>query len=240
MATRRLRTRLLGILLSTAALHTGNPVFADVSDAWWNDDWPYRIPVSVEGNGVAEVSVDFTQAFALLGVPGALLDIRSVRVVPYQSGTAQGPIPYQESYSTLLEDAESPQIGWHGSGVFWQVNDGSASADQTRASAGQGSLKAVVENLPGGYGYPGVELKIASGDPLTDWRPFESFIYDVWPEVNQSALDQAPDLYSFKLYNTNGCAQSNITQGGPPLALNGWNSVSVSLRPRGINGSMER
>ncbi len=231
MSTRRLIRHLLPILLSTTSLGIVNLAAADPGDAWWNDDWPYRIPISVTGTGIAEVAVDFSQAFAVLGLPGALLDVRSIRLVPYQDGAAQSPISYQESYSTLLEDAESPQIGWHGSGVYWKVNDGSATADQTRASEGQGSLKAVVENRPGGYGYPGVELKIAAGEPLTDWRPFESFTYDVWPEVNESALDQAPDLYWFKLYNTNGCAQSNITQGGPPLALNQWNPVSVSLRP---------
>lgn len=231
MATRRIGTGLLRMLLSLAIVQDYSLALADADDAWWNQDWPYRIPVSVDGSGVAEVSADFSQAFATLGMPGALLDIRSIRMVPYQGGVPQDPIPYQETYSTLLEDAESPQIGWHPSGVYWQVNDGSASPDQGRASEGQGSLKAVVENLPGGYGYPGVELKIASGDPLTDWRRFETFVYDVWPEVNQSALDQVPDLYWFKLYNTNGCAQSNITQGGPPLALDGWNPVSVSLRP---------
>ncbi len=214
MITRRLVPHLLRFLLPIVALHNGNAMLANPGDAWWNADWPYRIPVTVSGDGIAEAAVDFTQAFSQLGVPGALLDVRSIRVVPYQGGAALTPISYQENYSTLLEDAESPQIGWHASGVYWRVNDGSASADQTRASSGQGSLKAVVENLPAGYGYPGVELKIASDDPLTDWRRFESFIYDVWPEVNQSALDQAPDLYSFKLYNTEGCAQSNITQGG--------------------------
>ncbi|MBN1487370.1 MAG: DUF4091 domain-containing protein, partial [Anaerolineae bacterium] len=109
--------------------------------------------------------------------------------------------------------------------------DGEAEHDTTKASQGTGSVKATVINEAGGYDYPGVELRIASGDPLNDWRAYESFIYDVWPEVNASALDQAPDLYSFKLYNTNGCDNSNITQGGPPLALDQWNYASVSLNP---------
>jgi hypothetical protein len=56
-------------------------------------------------------------------------------------------------------------------------------------------------------------------------------VYDVWPEVNASALDQAPDLYFFKLYNTNGCDSNSITQGGPALALDQWNAASVSLKP---------
>jgi hypothetical protein len=201
------------------------------ADAWWDVAWPYRIPVTVAGNGVAEVTIDFTSAFDALGLNGALLDLRSVRVVPHTTTGPGEPVAYDETYSTLLDDAEDPQIGWHSSGVYWTVNDGDAVPDTTRASQGSGSVKAIVENRPDGYGYPGVELHIASGDALMDWRPYETFIYDVWPEVNASARDQAPDLYYFKLYDTNGCAQSSITQGGPPLALDQWNAASVSLKP---------
>mgnify|MGYP000870771287 CR=1 FL=1 len=204
---------------------------ADGADLWWDDAWPYRIPVTVSGSGVAQVSVNFTTAFSTLGLNGALLDVRSLRVVPYSGHTPGTPVPYAESYSTMLDDADAPQIGGASSGTYWTVNNGSAAGDTSRFSQGTGSLKAIVENRVGGYGYPGVEFHIASGEALTDWRPYETFIYDVWPEVNTSALDQAPDLYSFKLYNTNGCGSSDITQGGPALALNRWNYASVSLKP---------
>ncbi len=153
--------------------------------------------------------------------------MRSLRVVPYTGATPGSPLPYQESYSTVLDNADAPQIGWSGSGVYWTVNDGSAQADSSRFSQGSGSLKAVVNNLPGGYGYPGVELHLASG--LTDWRAYESFIYDVWPAVNASAVDQAPDLYYFKLYNTTGCPQSSVTQGGPPQAMREGQAVYFSI-----------
>jgi len=204
---------------------------ADPADGWWDEGWPYRLPVSVTGSGVVEVSIDFTAVLEALGRPGGILDIRSIRVVPYAGAAPGVPIAHDETYSVLLEDAEAPQIGWIDTGVYWTVNDGYAEADSTRFSEGAGSLKAVIENLPGGYGYPGVELHIAAGDPRADWRDFEAFVYDVWPEVNASALDQAPDLYSFKIYNTNGCSDGNITQGGPPLALGRWNHATVPLRP---------
>ena len=207
------------------------PAAGGSADEWWDEAWPYRVPVTVSGSGVAEVSIDFTAAFAALGSNGALLDLRSIRVVPYVGSSPQSPIPHDETLSTVLTDADSPQIGWHSTGVYWDVNDGTAVADGTRFSEGTGSLKATVNNLPGGYGYPGVELQIASGDPLTDWGGYEVLLYDVWPQVNASALDQAPDLYSFKLYDTTGCGASSITQGGPPLALDRWNRVSVSLDP---------
>ena len=203
---------------------------ADPADSWWDEAWPYRTPVTVSGSGVATVTIDFTETFAQLGLDGALLDIHSIRVIPYTGNTPGAAIPYDESYTTMLDDAEAPQFS-SGSGAYWSVNDGHAEADTSRASQGSGSVKAVVDNVAGGYGYPGVELRITSGDALTDWRPFEVFLYDVWPEVNDSARDQAPDLYSFKLYNTEDCESNNITQGGPPLALGQWNHASVSLNP---------
>ncbi len=225
------------IMILTLLVSAGHPALTaggsagptDSADLWWDEGWPYRIQVATSGEGIASAAIDFSSAFGTLGLNQGLLDLRSLRVVPYTGNTPGAPLPYAESYSTMLEDAEAPQIGWSGSGVYWTVNDGSAIADATRYSQGTGSLKATVENWPGGYGYPGVEFRIASGDPLTDWSPYETFIYDVWPEVNASARDQAPDLYWYKLYNA--CSGSPVTQGGPPLALDQWNQASVSLNP---------
>ena len=227
--------RLWGLFLVLALLASMLPCVparagpASPADGWWDEAWPYRLRVEVSGEGVAAATISFGATLAAVGLNHALLDLHSIRVVPYSGGAPSAPVPYAETYSTMLEDADDPQIGWSSSGVYWTVNDGSAVADSARFSQGTGSLKATVENWPGGYGYPGVELRIASGEPETDWSPYELFLYDVWPEVNASALDQAPDLYWYKLYNA--CDGSSVTQGGPPLALDRWNPVSVSLNP---------
>ncbi|MBN1361485.1 MAG: hypothetical protein JW993_12885, partial [Sedimentisphaerales bacterium] len=212
-----------------ALLPVVQPVQASAADGWWDDAWPYRIPVTATGSGVVEVTIDFGATFDVLGLDGALLDVRSLRVVPTNGTLPGASIPYTETYSTMLEDADNPQTEWSATDVYWRVNDGTAQADATRFTQGSGSLKAVVENWFEGYGYPGVELLIPSGDPRADWSAYETFIYDVWPEVNVSALDQAPDLYWYKLYNA--CDGGAITQGGPPLALDRWNYASVSLDP---------
>ena len=222
-------TLLLTLLSLTVPISNPRPIQAEAADVWWDEAWPYRIPVTVGGAGVAEVNINFTEALNTLGLNHALLDVRAVRVVAYNGNAPGATVPYIETYSTLLDDADAPQIGWSSSGVYWDVNDGSAEADATRFSQGLGSVKTTVENWVDGYGYPGVELRIASGDAKTDWSAYESFIYDVWPEVNASARDQAPDLYWYKLYGA--CDGGSVTQGGPPLALDQWNAVSVSLNP---------
>jgi hypothetical protein len=201
------------------------PSRADAADAWWDDAWPYRVPVTVSGSGVAQVALDFTALFDTLGLNGGLLDVRSLRVVPYDGNTPGTPVAYEETYSTLLHDGEST-TGWSLNSAG--SNGGSLALDPSRFSQGSSSVKAVIENQAGGYGYPGVEFYPSA---ITDWRPYETLVYDVWPQVNASALDQAPDLYWFKLYDT-GCPDNDdLTQGGPPLALDRWNDASVSLRP---------
>jgi hypothetical protein len=192
---------------------------ADAGDAWWDNGWPYRIRVDVSGSGIASASINFTTQFNLLGLNHALLDLRSVRVVPYDGSTPSSPLPYAESYSAMLHDGETTS--------GWSINDaGFVQLDTTRRTQGASSVRTTVTNTLGGYGYPGVEYHPSS---ITNWSAYETLIYDVWPQVNASALDQAPDLYWFKLYNA--CGGSAVTQGGPPLALDRWNYVSVSLNP---------
>ena len=192
---------------------------ADAADDWWDESWPYRVQVDVSGQGVAAANINFTNELNALGLNHALLDLRSIRIVPYTGSTPGNPLPYAESYSTILHDGETAN--------GWSINDdGNAVVDNGRFTQGTASVKTTIINTPGGYGYPGTELR---PDTINNWQPYESLIYDIWPQVNDSARDQAPDLFSFKLYNA--CGGGAVTQGGPPMALDQWNYASVSLHP---------
>ncbi|MEA3327488.1 MAG: DUF4091 domain-containing protein [Chloroflexota bacterium] len=197
-------------------------VLADSTDAWWNTDWPYRVPVTVEGSRVNSVNLDFTQLFDNLGLQDALLDLRSIRVVPYLAGI---PIPYEETYSTLFLDADS----LNSPDPYWSVEESTELAlDEIRFSQGTASIHSHTVIDEGSNAETGFTYAFAES---VDWSDYETLLYDVWPEVNASAVDQSSDLYQFEL---GGLFCKGITEiNGPAIAIDDWNSVSVSLKPYG-------
>jgi hypothetical protein len=90
--------------------------------------------VTVSGDGIAQASIDFTAQINALGLNHGLLDLRSIRIVPYSGYTPGSPIPYAESYSTMLHDGETTS--------GWSVNDdGFVVPDHARYT--QGSIAAI-------------------------------------------------------------------------------------------------
>ncbi|MBN2004249.1 MAG: DUF4091 domain-containing protein [Anaerolineae bacterium] len=145
----------IAVMLLCAVLASLHPLprslQAAPADGWWDVAWPYRVPVTVGGSGVAQASLNFTTMFDALGLNGGLLDLRSIRVVPYYGSTPGAPIPYAETYSHLLHDAETA--------TGWSTNDlGAVVLDASRFTQGSTSVHTVVTNTTGGYGYPGVEV----------------------------------------------------------------------------------
>ncbi|MDY6867142.1 MAG: DUF4091 domain-containing protein [Chloroflexota bacterium] len=200
-------------------------------DAWWDEDWPYRLRVMVDGDGVASVSVDFSQEFSNLGLGDALLDVRSIRVVPYRDGMPGEPIPYEETYSTLLVDGESLNRDPDSGEPYWVEEDlFTLERDSSHFTQGESSVHAKFEHRPNGSTWTGFGYEF-NNDPTKDWSDYEVIIYDVLPEVNDSAVDQSPDLFFFELNGLSDCPIDWVN--GPALVMDDWNSVSVSLKPFG-------
>ncbi len=71
---------------SPTATPTATPTIV-VPDDWWDADWHFRLPLTVQAAGFAreahpaEVAIDFTQAFSAAGSPGSTLDLDSLRVI---------------------------------------------------------------------------------------------------------------------------------------------------------------
>lgn len=198
---------------------------------WWNEAWPYRVAVQVSESGPAAAHLDFTQLFEDLGLVDAILDLSSVRVIPVISGESGEPIPYQESYSTLLIDGESLNTDPSTDSPYWNTFvDIDLSLDDSKFTQGSHAVQSTldlsyVDNFQISFSYN------FNGSPVSDWSQYEVLTYDLWPEVNHSALDQAPDLFRFDLLGIRECITSDIN--GPAMALDQWNKASVSLTPYG-------
>ncbi len=206
-------------------------VQAETLDKWWDDTWPYRLQVTVEDSGTAAASINFSNAFEVLGLEDALLDVRSLRVVPYIDGIPGDPVPYEETYSSLLTDADTLNRDPDSQEPYWKEEElFTLNLDQVRFTQGTGSVHAHFEYEQDACTRPGFNYYF-NDTAARDWSDYEVLIYDVWPEVNDSAVDQSPDIFQFELEGLQECPKDRIN--GPALVMNEWNYVSVSLKPFG-------
>ena len=221
---------LLIILFSLTSPPGIAPAAGETNDPWWDVAWPYRILVEVEGSGTASVNLDFTDLFSELGLPGALLDLRSIRVVPYPNGQPGNPLLYQETYSTPIIDIES-FTKEAGDDPYWEEDESTElDLDESRSTISTASIHAHITITEISPQEPGFKYHF-NDHPTKDWDGYEVLIYDVWPETNLSAADQTPYLYHFRLEGLQNCPIKYIT--GPSLVLEQWNPASVSLKPFG-------
>jgi hypothetical protein len=204
---------------------------AQTPETWWDEAWPYRVTVQVNEPGPASISLNFTQLFAELGLVDAILDLKSIRVVPTISGEPGSPVLFQETYSTLFFDGETLISDPSSGEPYWHANiHVEQSLDESKATEGTHAIKSTLEVqtiLTSLFDF----IYYFNDSPISDWSQYESFTYDLWPEVNQSALDQSPDLFQFELLGLEGCISNMINS--PALALNQWNHITVPLAPFG-------
>jgi hypothetical protein len=180
---------------------------------------------------------DFSILFAQLGLPDALLDLESLRVVPYTNGTPGEPISYQETLSVLLMDGETLNIRsendpGYNSEPYWTLDEDQStlSLDSERFTQGIHSIRGEIFRHPLLSPEPGITYKVRD-TALSDWSSYETLMYDVWPEVNESAIDQTTDLYLLEFEGAENCAISQFNS--PSLAMDQWNRTTTSLVPLG-------
>jgi hypothetical protein len=221
------------ICLMISALAPSVPfnVSADTTDAWWHNDWPYRVQVTPSSSGPVSVNLNFTHLFAELGLQEALLNPDSLRVVPYQDGSPSAPVPFEESYSSLFLDADTLNRDQTNPEPYWQPEHGwTLSLDNTDYTQGEASVHAHVQVtntslVKSGFIY---HFNNLAG---VDWSDYELLLYDVKPQVNDTAIDQTPDLYFFEFGGLRNCPIKVIN--GPALVIDTWNSGLVPLKPYG-------
>lgn len=222
---------IISVLLSLHLQFKSIPsIHAQSSDDWWDASWPYRIAVTPGAGDVLQVDLDFTQLFDELGLNGALLDVRSLRVIAYQDGAPVGNMPYQETYSAQLLDAQTLITDKNLGEPYWFDEEDTTLSLNSATPEDPPTLHASIEidtfsSTKTGFRY------VFNLDPGVDWTDYESLVYEVYPRVNSSAVDQTPDLYQFELGGVLACSFTEI--GGPALAMDQWNAVSVSLMPYG-------
>ena len=107
--------------------------------SWWNEMWEYRLPFTINANGIArsnhpaEIPVNFSDFFATLGETGDL-DINSIRVievnargdvldeeVPFQFDPAQGFDPGTNAAGTVVLILEGTTTGDRFYHLFFDV-----------------------------------------------------------------------------------------------------------------------
>ncbi len=206
-------------------------VSAGNTNVWWHDDWPYRVQVSVNSSGPISANLNFTQLFSELGLQDALLDIDSLRVVPYKDGLPEPPVPFEETYTTLFLDADTLNTDTTLPDPYWkEETDWTLSLDNSQHTQGTGSVHAHMKIRDFSPAKTGFNYHF-NGPAGMDWSIYDLLLYDIWPQVNDSAIDQTPDVFFFELGGLGLCPMSEIN--GPALIMETWNTAVVSLKPFG-------
>ena len=202
-------------------------------DLWWDRNWRYRIPLQISEPGNVENTLNFSQILNDLGMEDALVDLRSLRVIPYIDGLPGEPVPFEETFSQIITDADELVIGIPPDTMYWQILEESTTLgiDLAQKTQGSGSLRAHIElsetsNIQTGFYFD------FSDSTSGNWSDFEVLLYDIYPDVAEMPPDDLGALFSFKLEGLNNCPMKSIDS--PELITNNWNEISLPLQPFGM------
>ncbi len=206
---------------------------ATTGDEWWDSGWSYRIALQVSETGTVSITLNFSELFDQLGIADSLLDLRSLRVIPYIDGIPGDPVPFDETFSQLVIDADEIIIDFPPDYMFWNILEESTtiSIDNGLKTQGDGSLHAQTEISDTTQTITGFYYDF-NDSSLGDWSDFEVLLYDIYPDVNEITNNDSIKLYSFKLEGLMNCPITYIE--GPELAADSWNGINLPLQPFGL------
>ena len=236
MMTTHPRLRSTTALLLTLLLFILNGIqetHATANDVWWDDGWRYRILLGTTETGTVLNTLNFSEILKNMELEDALVDLRSLRVVPYVNGVPGEPVPFEETFSQLIIDADQIVIDTPPDYLYWQILEESTSIniDHAIKTQGDGSLHAHIEiseysNLDTGFYF------FFNDSFLSNWSNYEVLLYDIYPEIDDDAANEIPSTYLFKLEGLSNCPVTYID--GPELAQDKWNGVDLPLQPFGM------
>ncbi|HEY9122526.1 MAG TPA: hypothetical protein VIM80_05980, partial [Brevefilum sp.] len=171
-------TLLLIVLLST--LSCLQETFARAEDDWWDNQWPYRILLQVNEAGTVTNELNFSQEFEKLGISNALLDLRSLRLIPTTAGTPGNPIPFEETFSQIISDADELILSTAYDEPGWGILEESIDFEinSTPKTQGEGSLHVHIEITQDTQSRFGFYYNLV-GSPFTNLSTYDVFLYDI-------------------------------------------------------------
>ncbi len=228
----RLKITIL-LILSFCPLTGSHKIHATAGDAWWDSDWSYRTALQVSETGDVSINLNFSELFDQLGLVDSLLDLRSLRVIPYIDGIPGDPVPFEETFSQLIIDADNIIIGTPPDTMYWNFLTESTTIEinDTPKTQGDGSLHAHTEISDTTQEKTGFYYDF-NDSLLGDWSDYEVILYDIYPVVNEITNNDLIELFSFKLEGLMNCPIKYIE--GPKLTSDSWNGISLPLQPFGL------
>ena len=137
----------------------------------------------------------------------------------------------QKTLSTVIMDGKALNLDSGSADPYWIPGDqATLFLDSVRFSEGAGATRVELLRQANLSSQPDFKLAFEGSD-AADWSAYEILTYDVWPEVNQSAIDQTTDLYQLEFKGLQNCPPSPINV--PSLIMGQWNHTSTSLVPLG-------
>lgn len=227
----RLRLTIMLLLSLLSILLDGSrETHAIANDDWWDQHWSYRLPLQFSEPGSVSNTLNFAQILDDRGLFNAIIDIRSLQVVPYIDGLPGEPVAFEETFSQLITDADS--LTTPRDEMYWNILEESTilSIDNGLKIQGEGSVHAHVEISGDTNNQTGFYFDFKDS-PSGNWSNYEVFLYDIYPDVHEVDPIDIEALYSFRLDGLMNCPIIYIN--GPQVSTTSWNGIDLLLQSYG-------